>query len=162
MTTKQGDLALLNDPVAQQLLQGPMPAHLAYTWHDGSARLVPMGFHWTGSEIVLGTSTVAPKYKVIDKQKVAITIDTNTFPWQVLYVRGTAHVTISDGIPPEYKLGTKRLLGEEASEGFLKQVAPMKLTWARIAITPEWVGILDFQTRFPHQMEIGMATLAGG
>ncbi len=36
MPTKQGDLELLNDPVAQELLQSIMPERLAYNWTDGT------------------------------------------------------------------------------------------------------------------------------
>jgi hypothetical protein len=32
MTTKQGDLALLRDPIAQQLRHSTEIAHLAYVW----------------------------------------------------------------------------------------------------------------------------------
>jgi hypothetical protein len=48
MTTRQGDLSRLKDPVAQQLLQSRIPARLAYTWEDGTPRVVPIGFHWDG------------------------------------------------------------------------------------------------------------------
>ena len=51
----QGDLNLLQHPVAEQLLRSKHPARLAYTWRDGSPRVVPMWFHWNGTEIVLGT-----------------------------------------------------------------------------------------------------------
>lgn len=156
MATKQGSLELLKDPVAQKLLHSNIPARLAYVWKDGSPRVVAMGFYWTGSQIVVGTGTTYPKYKVIDGKKVAITIDSNEFPFKVLSIRGTAHTTIADGIPLEYKLGTKQLLGEEAGEAFLKQVEPLDVTWVRIAITPEWVGILDFETRFPNELEKAM------
>ena len=55
MPTKQGSFALLNDPVARELLQSTAPARLAYVWPDGSPRVVPIWFHWNGKEIVLGT-----------------------------------------------------------------------------------------------------------
>lgn len=45
MPTKQGSLALLNDPVAQRLLQSTNPARLAYVWKDGTPRVVPIWFH---------------------------------------------------------------------------------------------------------------------
>jgi len=55
--TKQGDVGLLREPIAQQLLQSKSPLHLAYTWRDGTPRVVPIGFHWNGQEIVLATAT---------------------------------------------------------------------------------------------------------
>jgi len=60
MTSHQGDLALLQAPVAQQLLQSRSPARLAYLWTDGTPRLVPIGFHWNGSELVFGTPPDSP------------------------------------------------------------------------------------------------------
>ena len=53
MTTKQGDLALLNDPVAQDLLHNAPVGRLAYVWKDGSPRVTPLGFHWDGTQIVM-------------------------------------------------------------------------------------------------------------
>ena len=45
---QQGSLGLLSDPVAEELLSSVNPARLAYTWTDGSPRVVPMWFYWTG------------------------------------------------------------------------------------------------------------------
>src|SRR5438093_1478381 len=112
MPTKQGDVALLNDPVAQKLLQSTVPARLAYTWHDGTPRVVPIWFHWTGEEIVLGTSPLAPKMKVLPHNaKVALTIDSNDFPWKTLLIRGTARVETVDGVTPEYAAAAERYFG---------------------------------------------------
>lgn len=74
MPTKQGDLTLLKDPIAQQLLNGSIPAHLAYVWSDGSPRVVPIGFTWTGTELVTGTPDNAPKlFALKDGDPVAVT-----------------------------------------------------------------------------------------
>ena len=40
----QGDIALLNDPVARRLLNSTIPARLAYSWTDGTPRVVPIWF----------------------------------------------------------------------------------------------------------------------
>jgi hypothetical protein len=45
MATKQGDIALLNDPVARELLQSTIPARFAYAGLDGAPRVVPIWFH---------------------------------------------------------------------------------------------------------------------
>lgn len=50
MRTEQGSLDLLNNPLIQDLLVSPVWARLAYTWEDGTPRLVPIGFHWNGQE----------------------------------------------------------------------------------------------------------------
>jgi len=54
MTTQQGDLALLQDPIALELLASRQPARLAYTWTDRTPRVVPIWFTWTGDELVCG------------------------------------------------------------------------------------------------------------
>ncbi len=157
MPAKQGDVSLLNDPLAQELLQSAIYARLAYNWRDGTPRVIPLAFHWDGKEIVMGTPPDAPKMKVINKQKVAVTTDSEGFPTKVLYIRGTANVSMMDGVVPEYALAVKRYTGEEGAEAWLKQVSQMFSQMARIAITPEWVGLLDFQQRFPSAIEKAMA-----
>jgi hypothetical protein len=147
---KQGDVALLNDPVARELLQSSIPARLAYVATDSTPRVVPIWFHWTGSELVLGTPPKAPKLKALrSNPKVALTIDDNSFPHKVLLVRGTATLQTVKGIVPEYALAAKRYFGQEQGEAWIRQISSMLPEMVRIAITPEWVGILDFQTRFP-------------
>ena len=157
MPTKQGDLALLNDPVAQQLLQSTIPARVAYIWKDGTPRVVPIWFHWTGEEVVLGTPLLAPKVKVLpDNSKVALTIDRNEYPWKVLLIRGTASVETVDGVAPEYAAAAERYFGEEQGRAWVEQVRGMASQMTRVAIRPEWVGILDYETRFPSALERAM------
>lgn len=156
MPTQQGSLNLLNDPVAQQLLHSTNPAKLAYNWRDGTPRVVPIWFHWNGKELVFGSPSGAPKVKIMNNAKVAVTIDGVTWPYHVLYIRGTAKVTIVDGIPSEYAAAAERYLGEQASKDLVKQFGGMIPRWGRVAVTPEWVGILDFENRFPSAVEAAM------
>jgi hypothetical protein len=53
MHPKQADLGLLQEPLAQELLQAPIPARLAYLWGDGAPRVIPIWFQWTGKDFVL-------------------------------------------------------------------------------------------------------------
>jgi len=162
MATQQGSLALLNDPVAQQLLQSTLPARLAYNWSDGTPRLIPIGFHWNGKEIVLGGPPDAPKMKVLHNgDKVALTIDSDSMPYKVLMVRGAIHIDTVDGVAPEYAAMSRRVMGEEQGQIWLNQIGAMIPRMARIFITPEWVGILDFETRFPSAVERAMERAAG-
>ena len=157
MPTQQGDLALLDDPVAQRLLHSTIPARLAYTWHDGTPRVVPIGFHWNGAEIVLGTPPDAPKMKALhDGAQVALTIDSDAMPYQVLLVRGTVRIDTVEGIAPEYAAMTKRVFGEEQGQAWLDNLRPICPQMARIFVQPKWVGILDFETRFPSALERAM------
>ena len=153
MPAAQGSLDLLNDPVAQDLLRSTIPARLAYVWPDGTPRVVPVWFHWSGSEFVVATPPKAPKLKALAaNSKVALTIDDNTFPHKVLLVRGTAAVEMVEGVVPEYELAAARYFGEAQGRAWVEQVRALLPRMARIAIRPEWAGVLDFQSRFPSAL----------
>src|SRR5882724_11874593 len=123
MPTKQGSFALLNDPVARELLQSTAPARLAYVWRDGTPRVVPIWFHWNGKEIVLGTPPTAPKVQALSRNaKVALTIDGNAWPYKVLQIRGAAHVEKVAGVVPEYALAAERYFGVEQGRAWVKRV----------------------------------------
>ena len=152
--SKQGDVGLLQDPIAQQLLQSKGPAHLAYNWRDGTPRVVPIGFHWNGEEIVLATTTDAPKTKVLTNgAKVALSIDRNSSPPRILQIRGTVHTDTVEGIAPEYAAMIHRTMSEEDAEALLKEAARLYPRMTRIFIHPDWVGLLDFETRLPSAVE---------
>ena len=158
MATRQGDLALLDDPVAQRLLRSTIPARVAYVWTDGTPRVVPINFHWNGREIVLGTPLDAPKMQVLrDGAAVALTIDSDVMPYDVLLIRGTVRTDVVEGIAPEYAAMTRRVLGEEGGQAWLGQISLLIPRMARVFIQPTWVGILDFQSRFPSAIERAMA-----
>lgn len=158
MPTKQGDVTLLNDPVAQKLLQSTIPVRLAYNWSDGTPRVVPMWFHWNGEQIILAGPPTAPKMKVLaQNSKIALTIDDKDWPYKVLLVRGTVQVEMVKGLVPEFVASAKRYLGEEGSEGFLEMYRNMfPEENPRITVQPEWVGILDMETRFPSSYQAKM------
>ncbi|HLZ69964.1 MAG TPA: pyridoxamine 5'-phosphate oxidase family protein [Dehalococcoidia bacterium] len=149
----QGDLALLQDPVAQSLLRSTIPARLAYAALDGTPRVVPIWFHWTGSVFVLGTPPRAPKLKALAQHpRVALTIDSAEPPYKVLSVRGTAAVEHLDEVTPEYAAAAQRYLGAEQGTGWVEQVRGMGLGMTRITIHPTWVGVLDFERRLPSAL----------
>lgn len=151
MATMHGDPSLLDDPIAQALLRSTVPARLAYTWHDGTPRVVPIWFHWTGRELVLGTPTRAPKLAPLAAHpQVALTIDSDTFPYRVLSIRGTAHLEQLDDVAPEYAAAAARYFGAEQGQAWVAQLRGTPMV--RIRIAPEWVGILDFETRFPSAL----------
>ena len=153
MATAQGDPKLLNDPIAQELLHSKIPARLAYTWPDGTPRVVPIWFHWTGTEVVMVSPSDAPKVRALQANpRVAITIDGEPWPHQVLLLRGTARTEIVEGIPAEYVAAARRYFGEEQGAAWAENVSQMLPRTARIAVRPDWVGILDFQTRFPKAL----------
>ena len=158
MATVQGSLALLNDPVAQKLLQSTIPARLAYVWPDGSPRVLPIWFHWNGEEIVLGTPPTAPKVEALRQNpKVALTIDGNEWPYKVLVIRGTASVEVIEGVVPEYAAAAERYFGKEQGPVWVEQVKGLFSQMGRVRIQPEWVGILDFEQRWPSAVVAAMA-----
>lgn len=155
MPVKQGDLSLLQHPAAQELLRSKIPARLAYVWMDGTPRVVPIWFHWNGSELVMGTPPKAPKLKALAKNpKVSLTIDENTFPHKVLLIRGTAKLTTVDGVAPEYAAAAERYFGLEQGQAWVTQMGQMVSSMVRVSVTPEWVGLLDFRTRFPSALPL--------
>jgi hypothetical protein len=163
MATQQGSLALLDDPVAQKLLQSKAPARFAYVWRDGTPRVIPIWFHWNGKEIVLGTPPDAPKMRVLrNGAKVALTIDGDTMPYKALLIRGTIRLDTVDGVAPEYAATSHRALGEEAGQAWLAQAGALWPRMARVFIQPEWVGVLDFETRFPSAVERAMERVQAG
>jgi hypothetical protein len=155
--SKQGDVSLLNDPIAQELLRSNLPARLAYVWHDGTPRVIPIWFHWNGEDLIVASPPGAPKLKVLETNpKVALTIDSTDWPYKVLMIRGSATVEFVDGVVPEYALSAERYFGEETGKGWVDQIGSMFSEMARITIHPEWVSILDFEQRFPQAIAAAM------
>src|ERR1700760_585541 len=114
MPVKQGDLSLLQHPASRQLLESKIPARLAYIGSDGTPRVVPIWFHWNGTDFVMATPPKAPKVKALARNpRVALTIDDNTFPHKVLLVRGAARLEPVEGVAPEYALAAERYFGPE-------------------------------------------------
>jgi hypothetical protein len=153
MVQQDAQTIIQTDPVAQKLVQSAIPARLAYVWRDGTPRVVPMWFHWTGEEFLMGAPPNAPKFKVLsDHSDVALTIDGNEWPYQVLLVRGTISAIAAmpmAAIFPEYEAMARRYLGEEGSQQFMAAANQTFSRWTRIAIRPREVRILDLVTRFP-------------
>jgi len=144
---------VLNDEVAQELLVSRELARLAYTWKDGTPRVVPVWFHWTGTEVVIGSPSNAPKVKVLGtRPDVAVTIDGSAWPYHTLLLRGTATVQQADGVVPEYAAAAKRYFGPDQGAAWVAQLEGMSLSWTRIGITPHHATILDFETRFPSAL----------
>ncbi|MGA2922742.1 MAG: hypothetical protein ABSE28_16655 [Candidatus Sulfotelmatobacter sp.] len=107
----------------------------------------------------MGTPPKAPKRKALARNsRVALTIDDNNFPYKVLLIRGTARLEPLTGIVPEYATAAERYFGPEQGKAWVTQMGNMISSMARIAITPDWVGLLDFQTRFSSALPLERAT----
>lgn len=147
---KQGDPRLLETDLAQRLLASAELARAAYVAKDGTPRLFPIMFHWTGTELVFGTFAGGAKIAALRaRPAIAITIDTPGPPPEVLLLRGQAVVSEVEGILPEYAAAHHRYYGAEQGARNIAEVERSGRKMVRIALKPDWVGTLDFVTRFP-------------
>jgi hypothetical protein len=139
--------AELSTTGAQELLTSTSAAHLAYIGMDGTPRVIPVGFFWTGDQAVVATATTSPKVAALSaRPDVALAVDAGDTPDQAraLSIRGRASVEIVDGIVPEYLDAARRTMDARAAAEFEQNVRGMYGQMARIAITPHWVRYWDF------------------
>jgi Pyridoxamine 5'-phosphate oxidase len=132
---------------AQELLTSPSAAHLAYVGKDGTPRVIPVGFFWTGDEVVISTATTSPKVTALSaRPDVALAIDAGDTPDQAraLSIRGQASVEIVDGVVPEYLAAARKSMDAETAAEFEQNVRAMYDQMARIAITPRWARYYDY------------------
>jgi hypothetical protein len=147
-------MKVLDDPVAQRLLESPLLARLAYNGPDGAPRVVPIGYLWTGAAFVMCTATMAPKVRSLERDpRVALTIDTEDQPPNILLVRGAADIDIVEGVPDEFLAATHKVLPEAQWAAFEQQSRAMYPAMARISVTPYWAKLIDFETRFPTAVD---------
>jgi Pyridoxamine 5'-phosphate oxidase len=148
--------AAMEDPVARRLLASANPARLAYIALDGTPRVIPVGFHWSGMTLVIGTVPGSAKVAALKANPVvALTIDTSPPAWppNVLLIRGTAEVSMVDGVFPEYVAGARKVTPAEEFPRWEEGVHALYDQMARIDVTPTWVKIHDFETRLPQAVE---------
>ena len=150
MTDAQA-LADLQLPGAAALLQSPDPARLAYAGPDGFPRVIPVGFWWTGTELVVCTAPTAPKVQALaERPHVALTIDVIGPPAGALLVRGIARIEIVDGVAPEYLAAAAKSTSGDDLAAFEAAVRALYTHMARITIAPTWARYYDFGAgRFP-------------
>ncbi|WP_433663634.1 pyridoxamine 5'-phosphate oxidase family protein [Nocardia sp. CA-128927] len=146
----QGDVRLLGTDLARRLLAANIPARLAFTAADRTPRALPINFWWNGSEVVMTGFATSKKARMMRANpEVAITIDTNDAPPEVLLIRGRAEISESDGLLPEYAAAMRKGGAAEVAEylDFLALKAPRM---ERITVRPTWVGLMDFRSRYPE------------
>jgi uncharacterized pyridoxamine 5'-phosphate oxidase family protein len=145
---------ILAGDVARTLLERTL-ARLAYIARDGTPRVVPIGFLWNGSAIVMCTATNAAKVKALQANPdVALTIDTDGFPPNVLLLRGKAELERVDGIPAEYvQMNDPSYMTAEQREEWEAGVRSLYTAMYRIRVVPRWVKVLDFETTLPRAVE---------
>ena len=145
---------ILDRPLGQELLARDL-TRLAYVAKDGTPRNVPIGFTWNGTEIVLCTTTNAPKLHALRHDPmVALTIDTEVHPPKILLIRGRAELDVVEGIPDEYLQmnGTYTMTAEQRVE-WEAEVRALYDGMVRIVVTPMWVKLIDFEATLPTAVE---------
>src|SRR5688572_621231 len=152
--TPGGVAEILNKPISQAMLDRDI-ARLAYVAKDGTPRVVPIGFTWNGSEVVMCTPTNAPKLASLRRNPaVALTIDTEVHPPTILLLRGEAVLDEVEGIPDEYMQasGTYEMTPEQRVE-WEAGVRSLYDSMVRIVVTPTWAKLIDFHTTLPTAVE---------
>lgn len=145
---------ILAKPLSQELLASGIPARLAYTALDGDPRVIPIGFLWIGPQIEMYTVPTSAKVKALQKNpRVAITIDTEEFPPNVLLIRGSASLELVDGIPDGYVVAARKVVPAEQMPGWEASIRALYKQMVTITITPDWAKLLDFETTLPKAVE---------
>ena len=152
--TKEQIAEILARPYAQQLLNGPEPARMAYNGLDGDPRVIPIGFWTEGERVVMATVPKSAKVAALrNNPKVALTIDRGAFPPKVLLIRGTAEVELVDGIPDGYLNAGRKVMTDDQYMPWVAGVQALYDEMVVITITPTWAKLLDFETTIPKAVE---------
>jgi hypothetical protein len=147
----------LAQPGAQTLLREALLLRLAYDGTDGTPRVVPIGFFWTGGRVVICTATTAPKVKALGaRPQVALTIDSGSTPMDAtaLLIRGTAELEVVPGVPEEYIEGARKVMDPAMIPEFQRICEETYDAMVRITIEPAWARYFDFGAgRMPGFLE---------
>jgi hypothetical protein len=155
---------VLAKEISRELLGSSIPARLAYTGVDGDPRVIPIGFWWTGSQVVMATVPKAAKVRALRQNpRVAITIDTqDAWPPRVLLIRGAARVELVEGIPAHYLEASRKVIPPAEFEGWEQGVRGLYDRMALITVDPDWAKLLDFETTLPQAVEDLVREKTGG
>jgi hypothetical protein len=128
----------------EEILRTATLLRLAYNGIDGTPRVIPIGFLWTGDAVVVATHPSSPKFAALRaRPRVALTIDTPSSARSLL-LRGDAEIEVVDGPVPEYlQAAAKTMEGEELA-AFEQACRETYDVMARISVTPDWARYFDF------------------
>src|ERR1700743_3987866 len=119
---------------AAEILRTATLARLAYDGIDGTPRVIPIGFLWTGDAVVVATHPTAPKFKALKaRPRVALTIDTPS-PVRSVLLRGDAEIDVVDGVVPEYFEAARKSMEGEQLAAFEASCRGPYAQMARISI----------------------------
>jgi len=135
-------------PTVGLLLESRIPARIAWVAQDGTPRVLPIWFVWTGDELVVVTFDGAKKLRDLTNETVvAVTIDTDDFPYRSLKLRGTVTTQPTEGIADRYKEAAERYLGEQMGAQWINFLGnPNQVV---LSIRPTWAIVADMATDSP-------------
>jgi hypothetical protein len=145
---------ILEHPISQEMLNRDL-TRLAYVATDGTPRVVPIGFTWNGTEVVMCTPTNAPKLVSLRRNPaVALTIDTEVHPPHILLIRGESVLDEVEGIPEEYlqASGSYRMTPEQRVE-WEAEIRSLYESMVRVVVEPTWAKLIDFEETLPTPVE---------
>jgi len=146
---------VLDSPTSRELLERDI-TRLAYVAQDGTPRVVPIGFSWNGTNVVMCTTANAPKVPALRRNPtVALTIDTEVHPPTILLIRGSAELDVVAGIPDEYlEANTSYQMTAEQRVEWEAEVRSLYVDgMVRIVVTPTWAKLIDFEITLPSAVE---------
>ncbi|MFF5261480.1 pyridoxamine 5'-phosphate oxidase family protein [Actinomadura viridis] len=145
----------LAKPISRELLGSSIPARLAYIGVDGAPRAIPIGFHWTGEQVVMATVPESAKVRALRRNpRVALTIDTqDQWPPRALLIRGAARVEPVDGVPDSYIQASRKVIPAAHFEAWEQGVRALYDQMVLITVEPDWAKLLDFETTLPQAVE---------
>lgn len=145
---------VMDKPLSRRLLESGIPARFSYVGLDGAPRVIPIGYVWDGGRIVMWTVPRSAKVAALRQNPtVAITIDTESFPPNVLLLRGEASVEIVDGCPDGYVEAGRKMVPPDQFDGWAAGVRALYREMAAITVELTWAKLLDFDTTIPEAVE---------
>jgi hypothetical protein len=152
---RQDVAEVLAKPISQRLLGSSIPARLAYVGVDGAPRVIPIGFWWTGEQVVMATVPRSAKVRALRQHpRVALTIDTqDEWPPRVLLIRGGARLELVEGVPDSYVEASRKVVPAAHFASWEQGVRALYDQMVLITVEPDWVKLLDFETTLPSAVE---------
>ncbi len=124
------------------LLESRIPARLSWVGTTGEPYVAPMWFEWSENELLL--STFAQAKKVADLEtgtSVMVTIDTETFPYRSVRIRGTVNLERTDGLTDSYRRCATRYLGPTLGQTWCEELGDAAQVLIRVH--PIWASASD-------------------
>lgn len=124
------------------LLQSRIPARLAWAGGDGTPRVIAIWFTWDGEALSMATFAGSAKLSELrDDMSVAVTIDTEAFPYRSLRSGGPIALRSTRGLAPEYRDAAARYLGDVAGADWCASLGERDQVVIRV--TPTWASVSD-------------------